>query len=83
MDGIDAEVTRKFFEKVWLTLEEQDVPYTLHWGKMNFILNEQRVIKMYGADTINNWINCRHSLMTEPARRVFTNEFMEICGLDK
>jgi hypothetical protein len=83
MDGIDAEVTRKFFETVWLKLEEVGIPYTLHWGKMNFILNRQRVINMYGTEKVNDWITCRHKLLTEPVRKVFTNDFMIMCGLDK
>lgn len=82
MDGIDADITRKFFENVWIKLEEQGISYTLHWGKMNFILNKQRVINMYGAEKVNKWINCRHSLLSEPARKVFTNDFMVMCGLN-
>ena len=82
MDGIDAEVTRKFFEKVWLTLEEVGIPYTLHWGKMNFILNRERVINMYGEEKVKSWVKCRHDLLSEPVRKVFTNDFMITCGLD-
>lgn len=82
MDGIDAGVTRKFFENIWLRIEAQAIPYTIHWGKMNFILNKQRVINMYGADKVNKWISCRHALLSEPVRKVFTNDFMIMCGLD-
>lgn len=82
MDGIDAGMTRKFFENIWIKLEEQGISNTLHWGKMNFILNKQRVINMYGAAKLNKWINCRHSLLNEPVRKVFTNDFMVMCGLD-
>jgi hypothetical protein len=82
MDGIDANITRQFFESVWLKLEELGVSYTLHWGKMNFILNPQRVIRMYGPERVNSWVNSRHQLLTEPVRKVFTNDFMIKCGLD-
>ena len=82
MDGIDAEITRKFFEKVWVTLEQSAIPYTLHWGKMNFILNRDRVINMYGSDKVNDWIKSRYALLSEPVRKVFTNDFMVTCGLD-
>jgi hypothetical protein len=82
MDGIDADVTRQFFERVWLTLEDVNIPYTLHWGKMNFVLNKQRVVNMYGSDKVQSWIKCRHSLLSEPVRKVFTNDFMITCGLD-
>ena len=82
MDGIDAEITRKFFEKVWFTLEQSAIPYTLHWGKMNFILNRDRVVNMYGSEKVNDWIKCRHTLLSDPVRKVFTNDFMVTCGLD-
>ena len=82
MDGLDAKVTRAFFEKVWLTLEEKNIPYTLHWGKMNFILNAPRVRKLYGDDKVNAWIQARHNLLSEQTRKVFTNDFMIECGLD-
>ena len=81
MDGIDAELTRKFFTDVWVKLEDENIPYTLHWGKMNFILTPERVIHMYGQQKVNSWINARHTLLKEPARKVFTNDFMIKCGL--
>ncbi|MEP6677472.1 MAG: FAD-linked oxidase, partial [Ferruginibacter sp.] len=61
MDGVDASVTRDFFETVWTRLEQKGIDYTLHWGKLNFILNEQRVLKMYGADKVNSWKKCREA----------------------
>ena len=82
MDGLDADVTRQFFQNVWFKLEDLDIPYTLHWGKMNFILNKERVLNMYGAEKVNNWISARHNLLSEPARKVFTNDFMIMCGLN-
>jgi hypothetical protein len=82
MDGIDADVTRRFFEAVGLQLESALIPYTLHWGKMNYILNRERILQMYGTDMVNKWIGCRHTLLNEPVRKVFTNDFMTRCGLD-
>ena len=82
MDGIDANITRKFFEDTWVKLEEEGIPYTLHWGKLNFILNKERVMQMYGADKIKSWLRCRHKLLNEDERKVFTNDFMVQCGLD-
>ena len=83
MDGIDAPLTRKFFEAVWSRLEKAKLPYTLHWGKLNFILNEQRVEQMYGAEKVASWKACREALLDGPTRRIFTNDFMKQCGLDK
>lgn len=83
MDGVDAGITRTFFTKVWQQLETQGIHYTLHWGKLNFILNEQRVRKMYTDERVDKWLSCRASLMDDDSRKVFTNPFMTSCGLDK
>ncbi|TXK36864.1 FAD-binding protein [Pontibacter qinzhouensis] len=83
MDGVDAPFTRKFFSDVWHRLEVLQIPYTLHWGKLNFILNEQRVRHMYGNLQVDKWLQCRAALLDAPTRKVFTNDFMMQCGLDK
>ncbi|WP_187261615.1 FAD-binding protein [Pontibacter beigongshangensis] len=83
MDGVDATITRKFFSDVWHRLEALQIPYTLHWGKLNFILNEQRVRQMYGNENVDIWLRSRAALLDEPSRNVFTNDFMIQCGLDK
>lgn len=83
MDGVDAGVSRSFFQNVWSALEQADIPFTLHWGKLNFILSEPLIRKMYGDASVDSWISCRHSLMDPPVREVFTNGFMRQCGLDK
>jgi hypothetical protein len=81
MDGVDSKVSRKFFEKIWNRLEELNIPYTLHWGKINFNLNPQRVRAMYGDAAVDKWIASRNRLLDAPARKVFTNKFTQQCGL--
>ncbi|WP_282087012.1 FAD-binding protein [Aquimarina algiphila] len=83
LDGVDADVTRKFYEKVWNRLEAINIPYTLHWGKINFNLNFQRIQNMYGSATVQHWIDTRNELLSPEAMQVFTNGFIERCGLDK
>ena len=80
LDGVDSGISRIFFKKVWDRLEELDIPYTLHWGKINFQLNPSLLQKMYG-DNIAKWKDCRNNLLNEKSRKVFTNEFMVKCGL--
>jgi hypothetical protein len=82
MDGVDAKSSRNFFEKIWNRFEELGIPYTLHWGKINFVLNKERVERMYGANVVSKWKNCRQQLLDEATRKVFTNDFMVRCGLD-
>lgn len=81
MDGVDSGLSRAFYQSIWDRLEELAIPYTLHWGKINTNLSPARVRKMYGAN-VDKWIAIRHQLLDEPVRKVFTNKFMQQCGLD-
>jgi hypothetical protein len=82
MDGVDSKTSRNFFTKMWDKLDELNIPFTLHWGKINFGLDATRVEKMYGSPNISKWKACRNSLLSVDARKVFTNDFMKRCGLD-
>ncbi|KAA1246964.1 FAD-linked oxidase [Aquimarina sp. RZ0] len=83
LDGVDSGVTRNFYQKIWNRLEVLNISYTLHWGKINFNLNFDRLQKMYGAATVQHWIDTRNQLLDKNTRKVFTNNFIERCGLDK
>jgi len=82
LDGVESTAARSFYQKLWDRLESKNIPYTLHWGKMNFNLDPQRIRKMYGNAAVDTWINCRHSLLDEAERKVFNNAFLKRCGLD-
>lgn len=83
MDGVESSSSRTFFSEVWNRLEALNIPYTVHWGKINFHLNAERVRRMYGNDVIDKWIICRDRVLSPEARKVFTNAFMQRIGLDK
>jgi len=83
MDGADGQTARDFFQAVWTKMEQQNIPYTLHWGKINFNLNESRLKKMYGSAKVQSWIDARNTLLDGTTSAVFTNKFLEQCGLDK
>ena len=80
MDGVESKTSRQFFQTLWERLEELNIPYALHWGKVNFNLNPQRIRTMYGAN-VDKWLNCREQLLDPATRKVFTNNFMRQCGL--
>ena len=82
LDGVDAKLSREFFEKVWETMEQENIPYTLHWGKYNINLTPQRVRDMYGNSAVDTWIASRHQLMDAATRNVFNNAYMQRAGLD-
>lgn len=81
MDGVEAATSRRFFNNVWNRFEELGIDYTLHWGKINFNLDEQRIRRMYGDAKVNKWLAARRTLLNDATRTVFTNAFMERCGL--
>lgn len=83
MDGVDGQPARDFFQAVWDKFEQQNIRYTLHWGKINFNLTEARVKQMYGTAAVQSWIDARNQLLDTAALPVFTNQFLEQCGLDK
>ncbi len=80
LDGVDSHLSRVFIQKVWSRLEELSIPFTMHWGKFNFSLKTDLLQKMYG-DNILKWKACRKALLTDQVQKVFTNSFMEQCGL--
>jgi len=81
LDGIDSGITRTFYGKIWERLEQLSIPYTLHWGKMNFNLNAALIKKMYGESNINKWKASRKALLNADAQKIFTNDFLVQCGL--
>jgi hypothetical protein len=83
LDGIESKPTRAFLQRIWDLLENLGIAYTLHWGKVNFNLNPARLRRMYGDDKVESWLQARYRLLDAPTRAVFTNGFMEQCGLDQ
>ena len=42
LDGSFSDTTMNFYRAVWKKLDEEQIPYTVHWGKMNE-LNFERI----------------------------------------
>ncbi|QHV99613.1 FAD-binding protein [Spirosoma endbachense] len=83
LDGIESELTRQFLERTWNRLDALGIPYTQHWGKVNFNLDGSRIRRQYGDSAVDAWLTARNQLLDSPTRAVFTNDFMEKCGLDQ
>ncbi len=79
IDSIYSDASLDYLRQVWKELDAADIPYTLHWGKINE-LDAQTVIKMYGQ-SVNQWINARHTLLDSASREIFSNQFLEHVGL--
>ncbi len=81
LDGSFSDTTMNFYRAVWKKLDEEKIPYTVHWGKMNE-LNFERISNMYGSDA-DKWIAARNTLLDAASRKVFCNPLLQEWGLDK
>lgn len=81
LDGAFSDASQNFYKAVWKRLDEEKIPYTFHWGKINE-LNFDRISRMYGDDA-NTWITARNKLLDGPGRKVFANQLLQQWGLDK
>lgn len=81
IDGLNTKKTREYVNAVWTKLEQDGIPFTMHWGKINDFLTKARVRNMYGAN-VDSWIASREALLDDPkVRNVFTNGFLKRVGL--
>jgi len=82
LDGADAAVNHQFYQSALESLEAAGIPYTIHWGKLNRIVDKNRLNYIYGNERILKWKKQRSRVMTQEVQRLFNNEFMQQCGLD-
>jgi hypothetical protein len=81
LDGAFSSETERFYREVWKRLEEEKIPHTAHWGKVNE-LDFEKINKMYGAN-VDAWIEARNKLLDAASLQAFTNPIMKQWGLDK
>ncbi|MEP6748564.1 MAG: FAD-binding protein [Bacteroidota bacterium] len=81
LDGAFSDTTMNFYRAVWQRLDDEKIPYTVHWGKVNE-LNSDRIKNMYGTDA-DSWIAARNKLLDKASMKVFTNSLLQQWGLDK
>jgi hypothetical protein len=83
LDGAETHLNHQFTEEFAQALESRNIRYAVHWGKINRILNKKRVRYIYGDQLVGKWLSHRRQLLSDEARDVFNNEFLELCGLDQ
>jgi len=83
LDKADASINYKFTKTVAERLKTDDIPYTLHWGKINRLLDRPRIHQMYGSENVKNWKKQHSRVMSKKIQEAFNNEFMEHYGLDE
>jgi hypothetical protein len=82
LDGVDAAINHQFFKLLLDQMQNEGIPYTVHWGKVNRLLDKDRVNYMYGPERIEAWKKQRSRVMAREVQQLFNNEFMQQCGLD-
>lgn len=79
LDGAYSQRTFDYYSKTWKLLEDNNIPFTFHWGKVEE-LNPERIKNMYGADA-DAWIAARKKLLDADSLKVFTNPTIQKWGL--
>lgn len=70
----------KFSRKMIEALKENDIPFTMHWGKNADWAFPGLVDHMYG-DKAQKWKQLRTALLSPEMARLFSNGFMDTTGL--
>ncbi|SHL92259.1 FAD-binding protein [Mucilaginibacter sp. OK098] len=79
LDACYSSSVYNFYTQVWKMLEDNDIPFTFHWGKVNE-LYPARINNMYGA-AVTSWQAARNQLLDPNTIKVFTNPILQQWGL--
>ncbi len=80
LDAMDCNAARTFHQLILHRMETAGIAYTLHWGKVNSMIDRARLDRMYGP-SVADWKKARTTLLAPEVMEVFNNQFMERCGL--
>lgn len=80
LDGVFCDESTNFYTAAWAKLEEENIPFAFHWGKMNEYTPD-RITTMYGANK-DAWIEARNKLLDADGLKIFTNPILQQWGLD-
>ncbi|MDZ7691667.1 MAG: hypothetical protein U5K69_11175 [Balneolaceae bacterium] len=86
IDGVQWKKSKKlpslteFSRSMMEALQQNDIPFTLHWGKNADWEYPGLVEHMYGEDA-EKWRQARTALLSPEMARLFTNGFLDKIGL--
>jgi hypothetical protein len=63
-------------------LQENDIPFTIHWGKNSDWKFPNLVTHMFGEEKVKEWKSYRNGLLSTEMQQVFSNGFLEDTGLN-
>lgn len=82
IDGVLWEKSRRimslteYSKRMIEVLQENEIPFTIHWGKNSDWKFPNLVQDMFG-DKAEEWKEYRNALLSEKMRKVFSNDFLE------
>ncbi|CAH8289699.1 FAD binding domain-containing protein [Mariniflexile fucanivorans] len=89
IDGVLWKKTRKimslteYSKRIIEVLKQNNIPFTIHWGKNSDWSFPGLVNHMYGADSVNTWNSYRKALLGDEMMEMFSNDFLHDTGLAK
>jgi len=82
LPAVNSEATQQFYRKTFQELDNNNIPFTLHWGQEGDY-SQQRLYKMYG-DAVATWVKQRERFLPDGIQRyMFTNDFLKRCGINE
>ena len=80
LDAVLSRETQRFYDAVWDRLDQLNIPFSFHWGKMSSITPE-RLRRMYG-DSLDKFLIARSRIMDPATAGIFSNDIMKSWGID-
>jgi FAD/FMN-containing dehydrogenase len=80
LDAAYSDKVHNYYSQIWKILEDNGIPFTFHWGKVNE-LSPTRINNMYG-DAATAWKAARNKLLDANTIKVFNNPILQEWGLD-
>lgn len=83
IDGVLWKKTRKimslteFSRRIIEVLKQNDIPFTIHWGKNSDWVYPGLVNLMFDESKINEWKACRSALLSDDMLKLFSNKFLK------
>lgn len=79
LDGLQSKTTDAYLKIIHKALDTSGIPYAFHWGKVTN-MDAAMVDRMYGSAK-TTWIHQRNLLLSDEAKKVFTNDYLKKLGL--
>ena len=81
MPGVDSAGARAAHRAIFSAFNAANIPHAFHWGQQA-PSDPQTVLAGFGRARVDRWLAARRNfLKTTAARRMFSNDLLDACGL--